>query len=63
MPPRPSSRSIRYGPTAVVCMSAYRKLVGLYDVSVLVASLNRPTQGVQGRRPGRFWANNPVLTG
>ena len=34
---------------AVVCMSAYRKLRGLYDVSVLVTSLNRPTQGVQGR--------------
>jgi hypothetical protein len=34
---------------AVVCMSAYRKLTGLYDVSVLVASLNRPTEGVQGR--------------
>ncbi len=34
---------------AVVCMSAYRKLLGLYDMSVLVASLNRPTQGVQGR--------------
>ena len=38
---------------AVVCMSAYRKLVGLYDVSVLVASLNRPTQGVQGRMDAR----------
>lgn len=34
---------------AVVCMAAYRKLTGLYDMSVLVASLNRPTQGVQGR--------------
>ncbi len=34
---------------AVVCMSAYRRLRGLYDVSVLVTSLNRPTQGVQGR--------------
>ena len=34
---------------AVVCMSAYRKLLGLYDVSVLVASINRRTQGVQGR--------------
>ncbi|MES2947778.1 MAG: serine protease [Pseudomonadota bacterium] len=34
---------------AVVCMAAYRKLVGLYDMSVLVASLNRPTQAVQGR--------------
>ena len=38
---------------AVVCMSAYRKLVGLYDVSVLVASINRPTQGVQGRLDAR----------
>ncbi|MBT9506223.1 serine protease [Rhodoferax sp.] len=34
---------------AVVCMSAYRKLRGLYNVSVLVTSVNRPTQGVQGR--------------
>jgi len=34
---------------AVVCATAYRKLTGLYDVSVLVASVNRPTQGVQGR--------------
>ena len=34
---------------AVVCMSAYRKLQGLYNVSVLVASVNQPTQGVQGR--------------
>ena len=38
---------------AVVCLSAYRKLAGLYDVSVLVASLNRPTQGVQGRMDAR----------
>ncbi len=38
---------------AVLCMSAYRKLVGLYDMSVLVASLNRPTQGVQGRLDAR----------
>lgn len=38
---------------AVVCMSAYRKFAGLYDVSVLVASLNRPTQGVQGRMDAR----------
>ena len=38
---------------AVVCMSAYRKLLGLYDVSVLVASVNRPTQGVQGRMDAR----------
>lgn len=34
---------------AVVCVSAYRKLAGLHDVSVLVMSLNRSNQGVQGR--------------
>ncbi|MGA0570308.1 S1 family peptidase [Variovorax sp. VNK109] len=34
---------------AVVCMNAYRKLPGLYDVSVLVATLNEPRKGVQGR--------------
>ena len=34
---------------AVVCMSAYRKLPGLYDVSVLTMSINQPTRGVQGR--------------
>lgn len=34
---------------AVVCATAYRKMRGLYDVSVLVASVNRPTEGVQGR--------------
>jgi hypothetical protein len=34
---------------AVVCLNAYRKFQGLYNVSVLVTSLNRPTQGVQGR--------------
>jgi hypothetical protein len=34
-------------------MSAYRKLPGLYDASVLVASLNRDTQGVQGRMDAR----------
>lgn len=34
---------------AVVCVSAYRKLPGLHDVSVLVTSLNRSSQGVQGR--------------
>jgi len=38
---------------AVVCASAHRKLPGLYDVSVLVASVNRPTQGVQGRMDAR----------
>lgn len=34
---------------AVICMSAYRKLTGLYDMSVLVVTLNQPTQGVLGR--------------
>jgi serine protease Do len=34
---------------AVMCMSAYRKLKGLYDVSLLVTTLNQPQRGVQGR--------------
>ncbi len=34
---------------AVVCMRAYRKLPQLYDVSVLVATLDQSEQGVQGR--------------
>ena len=34
---------------AVICFNGYRKLPGLYDVSVLVATLNQPTQAVQGR--------------
>jgi hypothetical protein len=34
---------------AVVCMRAYKKLPQLYDVSVLVATLDQPSAGVQGR--------------
>ena len=34
---------------AVVCMRAYRKLPQLYDVSVLVATLDQNEAGVQGR--------------
>lgn len=34
---------------AVLCMSAYKKLTGLYDVSVLVATVDAPRSGVQGR--------------
>lgn len=34
---------------AVVCLRAYKKLPNLYDVSVLVATLDDPTGGVQGR--------------
>jgi hypothetical protein len=33
----------------VVCARAYRKFSGLYDLSVLVASLDDPLYGVQGR--------------
>ncbi len=34
---------------AVICIAAYRKLKGLHDVSVLVVTVNQPTQGVLGR--------------
>jgi S1-C subfamily serine protease len=34
---------------AVVCLRAYKKLPELYDVSVLVATLDQPRAGVQGR--------------
>jgi len=34
---------------AVVCLRAYRKLPQLYDVSVLVATLDQTSAGVQGR--------------
>ncbi|MDE2625888.1 MAG: trypsin-like peptidase domain-containing protein [Burkholderiales bacterium] len=34
---------------AVVCLSAYRKLPELYDLSVLVATLDQSQAGVQGR--------------
>jgi serine protease Do len=34
---------------AVLCMRAYKKLTGLYDLSVLVATVDAPISGVQGR--------------
>lgn len=34
---------------AVLCLSAYKKLPGLYDMGVLVASVNDATAGMQGR--------------
>lgn len=34
---------------AVICLNAYKKLPGLYDVGVLVATLNANTGGAQGR--------------
>ena len=33
----------------MVCLRAYKKLPQLYDVSVLVATLDQPQAGVQGR--------------
>jgi serine protease Do len=38
---------------AVVCLRAYKKLPGLYDVSVLVATLDQNQAGVQGRFDAR----------
>jgi len=38
---------------AVVCLSAYRKLKGLYNLSVLVATVDASTQGAQGRLDAR----------
>jgi hypothetical protein len=34
---------------AVICLSAYKKLTGLYDVGVLVATVDASRDGVQGR--------------
>lgn len=34
---------------AVLCMSAYKKLTGLYNASILVATVDAPRAGVQGR--------------
>jgi serine protease Do len=34
---------------AVICLSAYRKLEGLYDLSLMAATLNQPQRGVQAR--------------
>jgi S1-C subfamily serine protease len=34
---------------AVLCLRAYKKLAGLFDVSLLVATVDEPRQGVQGR--------------
>ena len=34
---------------AVICLRAYKKLEGLFDLSVLVATLDSATLGAQGR--------------
>jgi hypothetical protein len=38
---------------AVVCLAAYKRLPGLYDLSVLAATLDGRTVGVQGRLDAR----------
>lgn len=38
---------------AVVCLRAYRKLEGLHDVSILVTTVDAPTQGALGRFDAR----------
>ena len=50
---------------AVVCLRAYKKLPQLYDVSVLVATLDQATAGVQGRfdAQGLSFANAQKLAG
>ena len=49
---------------AVVCLRAYKKLPQLYDVSVLVVTLDQPQAGVQGRldAQGVSYANAMKLT-
>ncbi|MBL0092678.1 MAG: trypsin-like peptidase domain-containing protein [Piscinibacter sp.] len=49
---------------AVVCLRAYKKLPQLYDLSVLVATLDQPAGGVQGRFDvqGVSFANAQRLT-
>ena len=49
---------------AVVCLRAYKKLPQLYDVSVLVATLDQTQAGVQGRfdAQGVSFANALVLS-
>lgn len=38
---------------AVICMTAYKKLTGLYDASVLVATVDSARMGLQGRFDAR----------
>jgi hypothetical protein len=52
-PPGPGSATAKVEPAlplrAVVCLRAYKKLPGLHDLMVLVATLDGRTTGVQGR--------------
>jgi hypothetical protein len=49
----PTAQAVRSAPAlplkAVVCLRAYKKLEGLHDLSVMVATLDGSTVGVQGR--------------
>jgi hypothetical protein len=38
---------------AVLCLTAYKRLAGLYDLSVLVATLDEDAMGAQGRLDAR----------
>ena len=45
---------------AVVCMRAYKKLPQLYDVAVLVATLDQSQTGVEGRFDAQLFADCAV---
>ena len=50
--PRCTERFVEQGDLAlraVLCLTAYKRLAGLYDLGVLVATLDAPTLGAQGR--------------
>jgi S1-C subfamily serine protease len=49
----------------VMCLRAYRRLPGLYDVAVLTTSVDAKTEGVQGRFDARgvSFANAQLLAG
>ncbi len=52
--PRCTEHSVQAGPgglplKAVICLRAYKKLAGLHDLTVLVATLDSTVTGVQGR--------------
>jgi hypothetical protein len=49
----PDAAGQRLSLRTVMCLRAYRKLPGLYDMSVLVATLDHPTLGAQGRFDAR----------
>ena len=50
---RISSRAQGLPMRTVMCLRAYRRLPGLYDVAVLSQSVDAKTEGVQGRFDAR----------